>query len=335
MVSNTQLKSTDLRAYGSRQVVLHGEKLYGDQLGARDPWVWQHEGKFFMHYDAAGATGWLAALATSLDGVEWVKHGPILTLGADGQVDSGSASYGTVFFDGSAWHMFYLGTPNAATDGYLTPSFPYATLKASAPSPFGPWKKQRDVRPFIPKEGTWYDDTASPGQIIRHEGRYLMLFSAATTIDGAIKRTLGLARSEDLLGTWTVDPDPLLSLDEQIENSSLYFEEANGLWFLFTNHVGVATDKEAVAPQGSAEYTDAVWVYWSKDPTRWSSQRTAVVLDAENANWSPRIIGLPSVQVIGNRLAIYFDGSTRDTIDHGLRDVGVAYLDLPLRVPAS
>ena len=319
-----------LRAYGSRQVVVHGEERFGDQLGARDPWVWGHEGRMFMHYDAAGKTGWVAALATSIDGIQWEKHGPVLSLGAADEVDRGSASYGTVFFDGEVWHMFYLGTPNAAQDGYLTPSFPYATLKASAPSPYGPWLKQRGVRPFIPEAGSWYDETASPGQVLQYQGRFIMLFSAATTIDGQIKRTLGLAQTSDLNGTWTVEPEPLLPVDEQIENSSLYFEGESGLWYLFTNHVGVATDPPAVSPQASPEYTDAIWVYWSDNPTKWDRENRAVVLDSENAEWSPRVVGLPSVHVLGDKLAIYFDGSTRDAIDHGLRDVGVAFLDLPL-----
>ena len=30
-----------------------------------------------MHYDAAGDTGWLCALATSSNGVQWTKHGAV------------------------------------------------------------------------------------------------------------------------------------------------------------------------------------------------------------------------------------------------------------------
>lgn len=322
-----------LKAYGSSRVLAHGDEIYGDELGARDVWVWMHDGRYFMHYDAAGETGWLAALATSDDGLTWQKHGPVLSLGGPGDVDSASASYGTVFGDGERWHMFYLGTPNAAHDGYRTPALPYSTLKAEAPSPFGPWRKQREIIPFRPEKGTWYDDTASPGQVLRHGDGYIMLFSAATTIDGQIKRTLGLARTNDLDGSWSVDPEPALPLDEQIENSSLYFEEVNGLWFLFTNHVGVAGGHAAVQPQNSSEYTDAVWVYWSEDPTRWTADRRAVVIEAADTGWSPRVVGLPSVVVVGDRLAVYYDGCMRDSIDHGLRDIGVSFLDLPLTPP--
>src|SRR4051812_26366279 len=45
-------------------VVLH----YGDgpaecdTMGARDVWVWEHAGTYYMHYDGAGPKGWLACL---------------------------------------------------------------------------------------------------------------------------------------------------------------------------------------------------------------------------------------------------------------------------------
>ena len=36
-----------------------------DYLGARDVWVYEDKGTYYMHYDAAGPTGWLCSLATS------------------------------------------------------------------------------------------------------------------------------------------------------------------------------------------------------------------------------------------------------------------------------
>ena len=83
-----------------------------DVLGARDVWVWQHDGTYYMHYDGAGPKGWLACLATSKDLVHWTAKGPVLDFGKAGEDDSASASYGVTFFDGRQWHMFYLGTPH-------------------------------------------------------------------------------------------------------------------------------------------------------------------------------------------------------------------------------
>ncbi len=295
-----------------------------DRYGARDVWVYQFGKQYYMHYDAAGDTAWLASLATSDDLIHWQKRGPVLSLGAPGTRDSASASYGTTYFDGHRWYMFYLGTPHTSPAPDRIPAFPYLTLEAHGSSPTGPWIKSPEITPFAPQPGTYYSSTASPGQIIRHNGEYLQFFSAST--DHPIMRTLSIARTKDLDGPWKVDPDPILPATEQIENSSLYYEKSIATWFLFTNHVGIG-------PEG--EYTDAIWVYWSKDLNHWNAQNKAVVLDGKNSTWSKRCIGLPSVVPVGNRLAIFYDAPGGESTSHMHRSVGLAWLKLPLKPPSS
>jgi predicted GH43/DUF377 family glycosyl hydrolase len=299
-----------------------------DELGARDVSVWELGGTYYAHYDGAGTNGWLACLATSSDLIHWTKKGAVLELGRKGQEDSASASYGVTFFDGNGWHMFYLGTPNTTPAPDYVPAFPYLTLKARAASPTGPWSKQPDVIPFHTKPGTYYSATASPGHVIAHEGGYLMFFSAST--DAPIRRTLGIARTKDLNGPWQLDPEPIVPLAEQVENSSLYYEPVSRTWWLFTNHVGL---------RDGLEYTDAIWVYWTTNLDRWQPANKAVVLDASNCNWSRHIIGLPSVVQVSRRLAILYDGNAAEQMPTGVkshmnRDVGLAWLDLPLVAPA-
>jgi predicted GH43/DUF377 family glycosyl hydrolase len=293
-----------------------------DEYGARDVWVFKSGSKYYMHYDAAGPTGWLTALATSMDLKHWTEKGPVLSLGAAGSEDTASASYGTTYFDGKQWHMFYLGTPHVTAPPDLIPAFPYLTMKAISDTPSGPWRKQPEVIPFRPQPGTYYTVTASPGQIIRQGKDYLQFFSAS--VDRPIRRTIGIARSMNLNGPWTIDPEPVFPLSEQVENSSLYFERANRTWFLFTNHVGIAND---------GEYTDAIWVYWSKDLNHWNSAQKAVVLDGHNCTWSKRAIGLPSVVRYGNRLAVFYDAPGGSQISHMRRSIGLAWLKLPLNPP--
>jgi hypothetical protein len=298
-----------------------------DELGARDVWVWEDGGAYFMHYDGAGPRGWLACLATSPDITTWTSQGPALELGGAGARDSASASYGVTFSDGHKWHMFYLGTPHTSPPPELVPAFPYLTMKAEAAMPAGPWKKRYDITPFSPKPGTYYSATASPGQVIRRGDEYLMFFSAST--DAPIRRTLGIARTRDLDGPWTIDAAPILPQAEQVENTSLYYEKANRTWFLFTNHVGLAA---------GLEYTDAVWVYWTQDLEHWNPARKAVVLDGANCGWSKKIIGLPSVVRVGGRLALFYDGHPGPDLPPGIkshmgRDIGLAWLDLPLVLP--
>jgi hypothetical protein len=278
-----------------------------------------------MHYDAAGPKGWLCSLAESKDLVSWEKKGPILDFGKPGEDDSRSASYGVTFLEGDDWHMFYLGTPNVSEPPDLVPSFPYLTLKARGKGPGGPWIKQKDVVPFRTKPGTYYSITASPGHIIKYGDEYLQFFSCTTRKPGnpSVQRTLGIARTQDLDGPWTLDPEPMVPIEEQVENSSLYFEESIGTWFLFTNHIGI----------DGGEFTDAIWVYWSKDLNKWDPANKAVVLDGENCTWSKKCIGLPSVIPAGKRLAIFYDAPGGISTSHVKRNIGLAWLDLPLSLP--
>lgn len=293
-----------------------------DDFGARDIWVFQEGNTFYLHYDGAGPQGWLTCLATSKDLVHWEKKGPVLELGQPGEPDSASASYGVTFKAGKFWHMFYLGTPNVTPPPGRVPMFPYQTLKAKSRTPAGPWIKQKSVIPFRCRPGTFYSVTASPGCVLKHRGEYLLFFSGAT--DNPVKRTIGLARTKNLDAAWTIDLQPVFSPEEQVENTSIYYEPKCRTWFLFTNHIGI---------DERGEYTDAVWVYWSKDLTHWDARKKAVVLDRKNCTWSKDCIGLPSVIKCKNRLAVLYDAPGGTSIDHLYRDVGLAWLNLPLVPP--
>ena len=319
----------DMQDYGV--VLKHGSGPDScDYLGARDVWVWEDKGKYFMHYDGAGLKGWLACLAVSDDLTKWETKGPALDFGVSPQKDCASSSYGTTFFDGYKWHLFYLGTPNVTKKPDYIPAFPYLTMKAEGKSPIGPWIKRYDITPFEPKKGTYYDATTSPGQIIKTGQEYLMFFSASTGFP-KIMRTISLARTNNLDGSWKIDEKPMLPPEEQIENTSLYFEKSSKTWFLFTNHVGL---------KDKLEYTDAVWVYWSKDLNNWDPANKAVVIDSTNSKWSQHIIGLPSVVKYGNRLAVFYDGNNEAVMPKGVkshmnRDVGLAWIDLPILLPTK
>jgi predicted GH43/DUF377 family glycosyl hydrolase len=298
-----------------------------DVYGAREAIVNKDLDTYYLFYDGAGRDGWRACLAESKDLKTWIKKGPILELGVSGSKDSKSASSPWVIKEKNTWHMFYLGTPNTTAAPERIPAFPYLTMKAKSGSLEGPWIKQYDVAPLPLKKETYYSVTASPGFIVKSKAGYLQFFSGATQDSNGIKRTLGIARTNDLNATWKIDSKPLFPLTEQVENSSLYFDSSDKYWFLFTNHIGI--------DYGNTEYTDAIWVYWSKDINNWNAKNKAIVLDSVNCSWSKGAIGMPSVIKNGNRLEILYDAFEGYSTSHMKRNIGLAWLELPINIPAD
>lgn len=295
-----------------------------DTYGAREAIVNKIGDTYYLFYDGAGKTGWLACLAESNDLKNWVKKGVILDLGDSTKNDHKSASSPWVIKEKDEWHMFYLGTPNTSPAPNRIPSFPYMTLKAKSKSLEGPWIKQYNVMPFLVTKNSFYSATASPGFIVKFKDQFLQFFSGSTQENGKTKRTLGLARTKDLNGSWEIDDKPLFPLEEQVENSSLFFDETYKTWYLFTNHIGIN--------EKGTEYTDAIWMYWSKDIYRWDIKNKAIVLDSLNCTWAKGAIGMPSVIKVGEKLALLYDGCKGNSISHMHRDIGLAWINLPIKI---
>ncbi len=121
-----------------------------------------------------------------------------------------------------------------------------------------------------------------------------------------------------------MNDQPIVPLTEQVENSSIYYEEKNKTWYLFTNHIGIDKDK--------TEYTDAIWVYWSKNIYNWDIKNKAIVLDSLNCTWSKGAIGMPSVIKVGNKLAVLYDAYEGYSTYHMRRNIGLAWISLPIKI---
>jgi hypothetical protein len=303
-----------------------------DAHGNRNCIAFAVNGRYYLHYDGTSATyAGVACLAISDDLIHWTKKGTVLSLGAPGEPDAGLAVSPWVYCDGGIWHMFYLGS---RTPDLPTPTHPnlvisgYWTLKARSQSPAGPWTKQKDVMVLRPKPGTYYEWTASPGAVVKHGDEYLMFFSCSFRRDlkrtdpGVVMQTIGIARAKNLDGPWTVDPAPILPGGEHIENTSVYFEPTNKTWFLFVNHACDRVNRYIA------------WVYWTKDLNKWDASCKAVLLDGRNCTWSRNCVGFPSVVKAGNRLAVLYDGCAGQKNEQFNRDIGLAFLPLPLAPPS-
>lgn len=296
-----------------------------DYLGARDMWVFEADGTYHLFYDGAGPEGWRCCHAVSQDMVNWRVLGPILELGETGQPDSAYAGYGATIYEEGRWHFFYVGCEQTSPPPARIPVMPYENLKAEADSPYGPWKKRYDLRPFKTEPGTYYEGACNPGHIVKVGDEYLMFISVATLPYRGVKRTLALARTQRLDTAWQIAPEPILPLEEQVENAAVYYEETNGTWFVFTNHVGLTE---------LGEYRDAVWVYWTQDINVWNPANKAVVVDGQSCTWSKKSIGMAAVARVGDRLGLIYDAPGGDSVDNMQNSLGLAWIDLPL-IPNS
>ena len=329
-----------------------GEPFYAwDGGGMREAVINRAEGYYYLSYDGAmpGKTPqsyWNACTARSRDLVHWEKLGVSLlaselTHPGTNRKDCCSASSPWSFFENGVWYRFYLGADHCSPEGI--PSFLYSTLLATAPSIAGPWQKKCDqpgceshVCFPVGKPGAWDDATVSPGEVLKNpkygkepgSKKYMMFYSGSCS--GVTKRSLGIARTDDLTLTdaynkekgtfWIKDPKPILPPEEDIENSSLYFDAESGIYWLFTNHIY------------RNSYTDAVWVYWSNDIDRWNPDNKAIVIDRSVSTWAKGAIGMPSVCPTDHgTLAVLYDGVKGEGTGHLDRCIGLAEISLPLR----
>jgi hypothetical protein len=76
-----------------------------------------------------------------------------------------------------------------------------------------------------------------------------------------------------------------------------------------------------------------VWVFWSADLDHWNMEQKAVVLEGQNCTWAKRAIGMPSVIQVEKRLALFYDGCPGEAVSHRGREIGLAWLQLPLFPP--
>ena len=68
-------------------------------------------------------------------------------------------------------------------------------------------------------------------------------------------------------------------------------------------------------------------------PVPWDAAHKDVVLDSTNCSWAKGAIGMPSVIAVKGKLALLYDAAGGRSTSHMHRDIGLAWLTLPIKVP--
>jgi hypothetical protein len=120
-----------------------------------------------------------------------------------------------------AWAGFYLATNQTSPPPGSVPVGPYFTMLATAPTSRGPWTQNSSQGPVF--------TTGSPGPVMLNPQDPTEYWQFCTGCAGA---SIGLVSTRDLFGDWS----PVTGLiTDPVENVSLFFDDATGLWWLFTN----------------------------------------------------------------------------------------------------
>ena len=246
----------------------------------------------------------------------------MLATGPPGSRDAASASYlvPTQLANGS-WVGYYLATNVTSPPPFSVPVGPYYSMFASAPAAAGPWTQHRALGPVF--------SVGSPGPILASPTDPGQWWQFCTGCAGG---AIGLVASAtpELGGPWA---DVAALIHDPIENFSLYFEASSGLWFGFSNRIGLDA--------GGMAYDAEIVVYWSASLTAWPPSQQAVVLNRSNVvepSFQVGRVGLPSVlRLPGNdtHLALLYDGGgTRTGVSYNEDcSVALAWLALPLTPP--
>lgn len=334
-----------------------GEAFYKwDGGGCREAILNKVGDIYYLNYDAAmpGKTHesyWNGFLAKSKDLKHWEKIGPNLLSSALTHPESNetvykdfcSASSPWSRYENGKWYHYYLGADHCSPEGI--PCFKYSTMLAESDTMEGLWSKQCDKEGCgkhvcfnVGEKGAWDDCTASPGEVLinpkwendpDNEKKYLMFYSGSCW--GETKRSVGIARADrlDLCDDydkkegnfWEKDPAPIIPPEHDIENTSIFYEESSGLYWLFTNHIY------------NNEYTDSVWVYWSEKIDKWNPENRAVVIDSTVSSWAKGAIGMPAViKTDENTLSVLYDAVKGDGKGHLDRHIGLAEIKLPIKI---
>ena len=325
-----------------------GANYTWDGGGVREANINREGSTYYMYYDGASTFGenlWRACLATSTDLVHWTKQGKKLNAAIDddptgsakGYRDWRSASSPWIIKEGSTYYMFYLGCLNVFGGGI--PSSPYYTLLATSTSISGPWTKRNSAagkEKHVPFYTDALHECSAPGCVIVNPkwtgasdivNKKYLLFTCGSFAE-SIVRTNDLSTTDAYDAAtpnfWTYDPQYLFPPEDCPENSSMYYEPANGYYFLFVNHIRT--------PQ--KDYTDAAWVYWTKDIDHWDQNNKAIVIDASVSTFAKGAVGMPTVvKVDSSKLALFYDGCVGTGTGHLGRSIGLAYIKLPLQPP--
>lgn len=264
-------------------VLKRGSSGEWDSADVLNPSVVKYQGMYFNFYSGFDGKTWHTGLATSANGVVWVKQGKVLS--PDPRTWEGDyiAANGSAMFVGGRFLYWYqAGTPPhiglaQSSDGKRWAKRPQPVLN---PGPRGSWDERGVADPYVLQIG----------------GTFYMYYLGQ---DRARRQRLGLARSADGMRWQKLRSNPVLELggpsafDENGLGEPAVWEYGGSYWMLYTGR-----DTHENRRIGLAR---------SKDGVRWQKLPAHFVFFG-NQPWDAPTVCDPTVLIEGNMVRVWFGG---------------------------
>lgn len=215
--------------------------------GADCPFLFCHNGKFYMMHIGFDGIGYQTALSSSENLIDWKEEGIILKRGCHKEWNKvGMAGvwilkdcdlYGNnelLKVDGKYW-LFYHSYPN---EGYENGAAKVG-LAYTEDENLLDWHFC-DEPIFCPSEGeNWDSGGLYKTCVIKNNGKYYMFYNAKNIADGDWIEQTGLAVSEDMLHWKRYEKNPILKVEENtwqatfVSDPCVVYDSKNDLWVMF------------------------------------------------------------------------------------------------------
>jgi hypothetical protein len=165
-------------------------------------------GQWAMLYEAKSATGDVnsVCLATSSDGLEWTKHGPVISPGDAGEMSAVDVGTPTLFKEDGVWHVYFHGL---ADDGRVRIGYASGQELTDLTVRRGP-ALDTDA------EGLESGTVGARSNLVKMGGYYYMAYEACTALTDFSQSQWGinLARAASPDGPWEKMDGPLAAKAE-------------------------------------------------------------------------------------------------------------------------
>ncbi|MFN7992831.1 MAG: hypothetical protein U0Q18_04485 [Bryobacteraceae bacterium] len=288
----------------STPVLARGDQGEWDGRDVLNPSIVRRGAMVYNFYSGFDGHTWRTGLATSPDGIAWKKEGMVLAPEAqNGEGDYIAANGSALFHTGEFWYWYQAGPKGSPRLGLARSADGRHWRKAAFPV--------MDTGP----RGSW-DERAVADPYVFELRQYLYMFYLGE--DRARRQRLGVARSRDGEHWEKLRTNPILELgkygsfDEAGLGEPAVWVGQGYYWMLYTGR-----DVHENRRLGMARSTDGL--HW---------QRLPAVFEGAQP-WNSKVICDPTIEVLGDRLGVWFGGGDAPSPDENLNgQIGVAVLRL-------